>query len=128
MSLGIEKRKMIALSGSSIFNFVFWIITSVAFFLIATSVGYFISADSDGSGIPEMKTVFSGINIYRYFSFNAFIGKVIGLFAALVGGNSLLLYFLNFTLFLFSRKIKIQKIKNKRGSYNCNNDNANNFY
>ncbi len=33
-----------------------------------------------------MKTVLSGINIYRYFSFNAFIGKIIGLFAALVGG------------------------------------------
>lgn len=86
ITLGIEKRKLIALSGSSIFNFIFWIVTSVLFFLLATSVGYFISADSDGSGIPEMKTVLSGINIYRYFSFNAFIGKIIGLFAALVGG------------------------------------------
>jgi hypothetical protein len=55
---------------------------------LATSVGYFISADADGSGIPEMKTVFSGINIYRYFSFNAFIGKTIGLFAGLVGGKN----------------------------------------
>lgn len=59
--------------------------------LLATSAGYFISSDADGSGIPEMKTVLSGINIYRYFSFNAFIGKVLGLYAALVGGKNIFL-------------------------------------
>ena len=61
-------------------------ISGIIFLLLATSVGYFISADADGSGIPEMKTVLSGMNIYRYFSFNALIGKVIGLFAAITGG------------------------------------------
>lgn len=62
--------------------------SAIFLFMIATSVGYFISSDSDGSGIPEMKTVLSGIDIYRYFSFNAFIGKLIGLFSALVGGKT----------------------------------------
>jgi len=100
--VGIEKRKLIALSGSSIFNLIFWILSAIAFFLIATSVGYFISADADGSGIPEMKTVLSGINIYRYFSFNAFIGKIIGLFAALVGGTifSFINLFKKFLIFI----------------------------
>lgn len=88
ISVGVEKRKLIASSSNSLFNFIFWIVTAVLFFLLATSVGYFISADADGSGIPEMKTVLSGINIYRYFSFNAFVGKVVGLFAILVGGAS----------------------------------------
>ena len=60
--------------------------SSVFFLLIATSVGYFISSDADGSGIPEVKTVISGISIYRYFSVEAFVAKVIGLFAALIGG------------------------------------------
>jgi hypothetical protein len=85
--LGIDKRKLIASSNNNFFNFLFWIISAVLLFLLATSVGYFISPDADGSGIPEMKTVLSGINIYRYFSFNAFLGKSIGLFAALVGGK-----------------------------------------
>jgi chloride channel 2 len=35
-----------------------------------------------------MKTVLSGVPIYRYFSFNAFIGKSLGIFAAIVSGAS----------------------------------------
>lgn len=85
--IGISKRKLIAASMSPIFSFIFWVSSAVFLFLMATSVGYFISSDADGSGIPEMKTVLSGIDIYRYFSFNAFIGKLLGLFCALVGGE-----------------------------------------
>lgn len=88
IQVGSNKRKIIANSNHPIFNFIFWVFSSVLFFILATSVGYFISADADGSGIPEMKTVLSGVTKYRYFSFNAFIGKALGLFAALVGGAS----------------------------------------
>jgi chloride channel 2 len=86
--IGIEKRLLLTTFSSPILSFLSWVISAIFLFLLATSVGYFISADADGSGIPEMKTVLSGINIYRYFSFNAFIGKILGLFAALVGGAS----------------------------------------
>lgn len=85
---GFDKRREIASSESNLFNLIFWVITSILFFLLATSVGYFISSDADGSGVPEIKTVLSGINIYRYFSFNAAVAKVIGIFAILVGGPS----------------------------------------
>ena len=87
ITVSVEKRLLIASSSNQIFNFIFYLISGIIFLLLATSVGYFISADADGSGIPEMKTVLSGMNIYRYFSFNAFIGKVIGLFAAITGGK-----------------------------------------
>lgn len=86
--IGSTKRRIIANTSHPIFNFIFWVLSSILFFILATSVGYFISADADGSGIPEMKTVLSGVTKYRYFSFNAFIGKSLGLFAALVGGAS----------------------------------------
>ena len=86
--VGSAKRRLIASTSYPFFNFVIWIISSVLFFILATSVGYFISPDADGSGIPEMKTVLSGVTKYTYFSFNAFIGKSLGLFAALVGGAS----------------------------------------
>ena len=88
ISIGSTKRRIIASTSHPIFNFIFWVLSSILFFILATSVGYFISADADGSGIPEMKTVLSGVTKYRYFSFNAFIGKSLGLFAALVGGAS----------------------------------------
>lgn len=86
--VGLQKRKIWSGTEYPILNYFIWVFTSIIFILGATSVGYFISPDSDGSGIPEMKTVLSGVPIYRYFSFNAFIGKSLGLFAALVSGAS----------------------------------------
>jgi len=84
--IGIHQRMLLTSTDNQIFNFLMWISTGIGLILLATCVGYFISADADGSGMPEIKTVFSGINIYKYFSFNAFIGKVIGLLCALIGG------------------------------------------
>ena len=86
--VGFQKRKIWSDTKYPVFNYFIWVLTSVIFILGGTSVGYFISPDADGSGIPEMKTVLSGVPIYRYFSFNAFIGKSLGLFAVLVSGAS----------------------------------------
>lgn len=87
LALSIQLRFDICTSGDNPFvNFIFWIGSAIVFILLATSTGYFISADADGSGIPEVKTVLSGINIYRYFSVEAFVAKILGLYAAIVGG------------------------------------------
>ena len=86
--VGFQKRKIWSDTKYPVLNYFIWVITAVIFILGGTSVGYFISPDADGSGIPEMKTVLSGVPIYRYFSFNAFIGKSLGLFAVLVSGAS----------------------------------------
>ena len=86
--VSFKKRKIWANTEYPLLNYFLWVITSVISILCATSVGYFISPDADGSGIPEMKTVLSGVPIYRYFSFNAFIGKSLGIFAAIVSGAS----------------------------------------
>ena len=79
MDLAFDNRRHIATSSSPIFNFLWWNITGVLLFLLSTSCGYFISAESDGSGIPEMKTVLSGINIYRYFRVINFMTKIMKL-------------------------------------------------
>ena len=86
--VSFKKRKIWANTEYPFLNYFLWVLTSVISILCATSVGYFISPDADGSGIPEMKTVLSGVPIYRYFSFNAFIGKSLGIFAAIVSGAS----------------------------------------
>lgn len=85
---GRKMRLMISSSNYEILNLLLWTISGILFMLLATSVGAFISPDADGSGIPEMKTVLSGITKFKYFSFNAFIGKSLGLFGALVSGCS----------------------------------------
>jgi chloride channel 2 len=86
-----SKRKLIASSNNEIFNYFFWVISCVLLFLLATSPGYFVTADADGSGIPEMKTVLSGITLYTYFSFKSLVAKMVGLYGCLVGGKYKLL-------------------------------------
>lgn len=83
----IDFRYSLCASNSSGWSLLVWILSAVVLLLIATSVGHFLTPETDGSGIPELKTVISGINIYRYFSVEAFIGKIIALYAAIVSGN-----------------------------------------
>ena len=66
-----------------------WVLFTIFFAMIAASVGVCISRDAEGSGIPEVKSILAGVNIYKYLSFQTVIGKVIGLFAALVAGLSI---------------------------------------
>jgi hypothetical protein len=89
LETGLDLRMKISTTDSSLWNMFIWVGSAVSLILLSTSVGYFISADADGSGIPEVKTVISGINIYRYFSVEAFVAKIIGLYAALVGGKNI---------------------------------------
>ena len=58
-----------------------WIGFGMFFMLISASIGRFVSKDAEGSGIPEMKSILAGVNIYRYLSFRALIGKIIGVWS-----------------------------------------------
>jgi H+/Cl- antiporter ClcA len=88
---GINLRLMLCSSSTPFLNFLLWVFSAVILLLIATSVGRFISPEADGSGIPEVKTVLSGIAIYRYFSVEAFIAKCLGLLAGIGGGKYLII-------------------------------------
>ena len=72
-----------------LYRFAIWVGSAIFLTLIATSVGEYISKDAEGSGIPEMKSILAGVNIYRYLSFQTLIGKIIGLTAALSAGLSI---------------------------------------
>jgi hypothetical protein len=43
-----------------------------------------------GSGIPEMKTIISGIEMPQYLSFRTLVAKIVGLICAQAAGNSIL--------------------------------------
>ena len=46
-----------------------WVLFAVFFTMIAASIGEYVSRDAEGSGIPEMKSILAGVNIYKYLSF-----------------------------------------------------------
>ena len=56
-----------------------WVITSVVLALISTFICDMISVYAQGSGIPEVKTILSGINFYKYLSIQTLIAKVFGM-------------------------------------------------
>ena len=85
--ISIDFRFNVCAFNDSGLSLLAWVLSAVALLLMATSVGNFLTPETDGSGIPELKTVISGINIYRYFSVEAFVGKTIALYAAIVSGN-----------------------------------------
>lgn len=70
-------------------SFAIWIGFTMFFTMLAASVGEYISKDAEGSGIPEMKSILAGVNIYRYLSFQTVIGKIIGLYAGFAAGLSI---------------------------------------
>jgi H+/Cl- antiporter ClcA len=57
--------------------------------IILNPFSHFISKDAEGSGIPEIKSILAGVNIYRYLSFRTMVGKIIGLTAGLSAGLSI---------------------------------------
>jgi len=70
-------------------RYLIWVSLCLFFTLIAASIGEYVSKEAEGSGIPELKSILAGVNIYRYLSFQTFIGKIVGLFSGLAAGLSI---------------------------------------
>ena len=61
---------------------ILWTIINLFFAFISASIGEYVSRDAEGSGIPELKAILAGVNIYKYLSFPTILGKWVGLTAA----------------------------------------------
>ena len=83
---GINLRYKMLYYDNVYFGYSLYVITAIFFGLISTSMGQFVSPNSDGSGIPELKVVLSGMNMYQFYDFNSFVGKTIALTCALIAG------------------------------------------
>eukprot|EP00349_Pseudokeronopsis_sp_Brazil_P010485 CAMPEP_0202980430 /NCGR_PEP_ID=MMETSP1396-20130829/86361_1 /ASSEMBLY_ACC=CAM_ASM_000872 /TAXON_ID= /ORGANISM="Pseudokeronopsis sp., Strain Brazil" /LENGTH=68 /DNA_ID=CAMNT_0049720411 /DNA_START=170 /DNA_END=373 /DNA_ORIENTATION=- len=44
--------------------------------------------EAEGSGIPELKAIMSGLNIFKYFSFQTYFAKALGIVSGLAAGLS----------------------------------------
>ena len=49
----------------------------------------YLSRDSEGSSLPEMKAILAGVHLNKFLSIRAFLGKFLGVAAAIVGGLSM---------------------------------------
>lgn len=85
----ISARAYITDTGYWGLDFVLWISFSLVFAYIAASVGKYIHSDAEGIGIPEMKSILSGVRINRFLSFKIFFAKVIGYISAFAAGLSI---------------------------------------
>jgi chloride channel 2 len=84
-----EARLAFASTDSVILNYFIWVSFSLFFAFIAASAGHWMTKDAEGSGLPELKTILSGVSIIRYLSFQALCAKVIGLICAIASGLSI---------------------------------------
>mmetsp|Transcript_6381 Transcript_6381/g.11062 ORF Transcript_6381/g.11062 Transcript_6381/m.11062 type:complete len:821 (-) Transcript_6381:37-2499(-) len=66
--------------------YVVWILLSIVSGLLATLCVHYVSKNAAGSGIPEMKSILSGVRVSRYLSLKTLLAKVVGLLAALNSG------------------------------------------
>ena len=61
------------------------ILFSLTMIFISTTISYFFR-DTEGSGIPELKSILIGISIYKYLSFKMMIAKIVSLYFATGSG------------------------------------------
>mmetsp|Transcript_29643 Transcript_29643/g.52900 ORF Transcript_29643/g.52900 Transcript_29643/m.52900 type:complete len:677 (+) Transcript_29643:465-2495(+) len=90
MSINLrEARASYASTDSSVVNYFIWVSYSLFFAFVAASAGRWITKDAEGSGLPELKTILSGVSIIRYLSFQTFFAKIVGLISAIAAGLSI---------------------------------------
>jgi H+/Cl- antiporter ClcA len=85
----LQTRLYISSSDNSLWNVTIWLVYSLFFAVIATSTGKFMSSDAEGSGIPEVKSILSGIHINKYLSISTLSAKIVGLISASAAGLSI---------------------------------------
>ena len=70
-------------------EYFFHISSSYRMCVVKYTLGVLIGPISQiGSGIPEMKSILSGVILPRYLNYRTFLAKTVGLCCAVIGGNS----------------------------------------
>lgn len=85
----LEARGAFAFASPGPLSLFIWLGYSLVFAFVGACAGLWISADAEGSGIPEMKAILSGVKMPRYLSLQTLAGKMIGLISAYSAGLSI---------------------------------------
>uniref|UniRef100_V9KFM9 Chloride channel protein n=1 Tax=Callorhinchus milii TaxID=7868 RepID=V9KFM9_CALMI len=79
------------LDGSSVLQYLCWTIYPIALTTFSTGFSQSISSQSGGSGIPELKTILTGVLLEEYLMIKNFSAKVVGMTCTLAAGSTLFL-------------------------------------
>ncbi|XP_069774984.1 chloride channel K isoform X2 [Narcine bancroftii] len=79
------------LDGNDILQYMSWIAYPVAMTTFSTIFSQCMSPQSGGSGIPELKTILTGVILKEYLTMKNFVAKVVGLTCSLAAGSTIFL-------------------------------------
>eukprot|EP01126_Amoeba_proteus_P057198 TRINITY_DN7263_c0_g1_i6.p1 TRINITY_DN7263_c0_g1~~TRINITY_DN7263_c0_g1_i6.p1 ORF type:complete len:611 (+),score=92.95 TRINITY_DN7263_c0_g1_i6:446-2278(+) len=84
--LGTIRVLFVGLVENVLAKLVLWCLYSVLLLGMATMVTQFVGPNAQGSGIPEMKCILSGVWLKRYLGMDVFVAKVLGIILAIGSG------------------------------------------
>uniref|UniRef100_A0A803J2J2 Chloride channel protein n=1 Tax=Xenopus tropicalis TaxID=8364 RepID=A0A803J2J2_XENTR len=79
------------LGGNVLLRFLSWVVYPIALVAFSTGFAQSITPHSGGSGIPELKTILSGVILEEYLTIKNFGAKVVGLTCTLSAGSTVFL-------------------------------------
>ena len=82
-------RYFLANTGNVVADLGIWIFFCIVLSEFACFFTSFLLSNCQGSGVPEMKAIMSGVKIRRFFSLKTLICKSVGIVLALGGGLSI---------------------------------------
>ena len=80
---------LIRFSDNNAAAFFLWIFLSAIYASLSAISVYYISPHAAGSGLPEMKSVISGVSMKHYLSFRTIVAKMVGLIGGFASGLSI---------------------------------------
>ncbi|CAN2387978.1 voltage-gated chloride channel activity [Pristimantis euphronides] len=79
------------LGGNTLLRYLSWVVYPIALVSFSTGFAQSITPHSGGSGIPELKTILTGVILEEYLTIKNFGAKVIGLTCTLSAGSTMFL-------------------------------------
>ncbi|XP_067826629.1 chloride channel K isoform X2 [Heptranchias perlo] len=79
------------LDGSNLLQYISWTVYPIAMTTFSTGFSQSVSPQSGGSGIPELKTILTGVLLEEYLTMKNFGAKVVGLTCSLAAGSTIFL-------------------------------------
>ncbi|XP_072281758.1 chloride channel protein ClC-Kb-like [Pyxicephalus adspersus] len=79
------------LGGHTLLRYLSWIVYPIALVAFSTGFAQSITPHSGGSGIPELKTILTGVILEEYLTIKNFGAKVVGLTCTLSAGSTMFL-------------------------------------
>ncbi|XP_040182700.1 chloride channel protein ClC-Kb-like [Rana temporaria] len=89
--LNVHRWLQQELGGHTLLRYLSWVVYPVALVSFSTGFAQSITPHSGGSGIPELKTILTGVILEEYLTIKNFGAKVVGLTCTLSAGSTMFL-------------------------------------